>query len=236
MQSIFRRSRRATRLATGLPATLPADGLSASTLPTVAVFDFDGTLTLRDSFLPFLSAIAGRRRYLLGLIKLSPVLLGYCLKLIPNWRAKEAMLTHFLAGTSTTQLGSASERFARRGLPKLLRSEAIARLAWHQQKGHRTLIISASPEAYLRPWAELMGIDYIAGTRLESRNGYITGRILGKNCYGPEKVIRLQTILPEILSKIEQTQPCVLYAYGDSKGDRELLAIAQYPYYRKFGA
>ena len=234
MKSIFRRNRRATHLATGLLTTLPADTLPAGTLPTVAVFDFDGTLTLSDSFLPFLRAIAGRRRYLLGLIKLSPVLLGYCFKLIPNWRAKEAMLTHFLAGVSTTQLASAGERFARRGLPKLLRPEAIARLTWHQQRGHRTLIVSASPEVYLQPWAELMGIDYVAGTRLESRNGYITGRILGKNCYGPEKVARLQAILPAILPEIKQTPPCVLHAYGDSKGDRELLAIAQYPYYRKF--
>lgn len=213
-------------LATDLASDLSAD------LPAVAVFDFDGTLTRRDSFLPFLRAIAGRRRYLLGLVKLSPVLLGYCFKLIPNWRAKEAMLTHFLAGVSTTRLIAVSERFARRALPKLLRPEAIARLAWHQQKGHQTLIVSASLEAYLRPFAELMDIDYVAGTRLESRDGHITGRILGNNCYGPEKVVRLQAIFPEAL---ERTKPYVLYAYGDSKGDRELLAIAQYPYYRNFG-
>ena len=192
MKPIFRHNRRTTGLKTGLstplPAgSLPADSLLADTLPTIAVFDFDGTLTLRDSFLPFLSAIAGRRRYLLGLLKLSPVLLAYCFKLVPNWRAKEAMLSHFLAGVSTTQLISASERFARQRLPKLLRPEAIARLAWHQQKGHRTLIVSASLEAYLQPWAELMGIDYIAGTRLESRDGYITGRILGKKLLWPRK-------------------------------------------------
>ena len=205
---------------------LPAD------FPAVAVFDFDGTLTRRDSFLPFLRAIAGRRQwYLLGLLKLSPVLLGYCFKLIPNWRAKEAMLTHFLAGISTAQLTSVSECFAHRVLPKLLRPEAVARLAWHQQRGHQTLIVSASLEAYLKPFAELMDIDHVAGTRLKSRDGYITGRILGNNCYGPEKVARLQAIFPNTL---EQTRPYVLYAYGDSKGDRELLAIAQYPYYRNF--
>ncbi|MGB3296741.1 MAG: HAD family hydrolase, partial [Phormidesmis sp.] len=200
-------------------------------LPTVAVFDFDGTLTLRDSFLPFLRAIAGRQRYWLGLLKLSPVLLAYGFKRIPNWQAKEAMLIHFLSGISTARLAVVSEQFARRALPKLLRPEAIARLAWHQQQGHQTIIVSASLEAYLQPCAALMGIDQVVGTRLKSRDGYITGRMLGKNCYGPEKAVRLQAILSDLQ---QPASACRLYAYGDSRGDRELLAMANYPYYRKF--
>lgn len=194
--------------------------------PTVAVFDFDGTLTRCDSFFPFLRALVGRWRFLWGIIRLSPMLVGYSLKLIPNWRAKESMLVYFLAGRSASQLTAFSQRFADDALPQLLRPEAIERLRWHQQQGHRTIVVSASLEIYLRPWALRMDIDQVIGTQLESRHERLTGRILGKNCYGPEKVTRLQSLTG-------QSHP-VLYAYGDSRGDRELLAAAKYSYYRKF--
>lgn len=194
--------------------------------PVVAAFDFDGTLTRRDSFLPFLSAIAGRRRFILGMVYLSPVLIGYALKRISNWQAKEAVLTYFLAGMSVSQLERLSQQFAEQTLPQLLRPEAVDRLRWHQQQGHTTLLVSASLEIYLRPLAACMNIDQVIGTRLESHHDRLSGRILGKNCYGPEKVIRLQPW-------VDHTQS-VLYAYGDSRGDRDLLAIAQFPYYRKF--
>jgi phosphatidylglycerophosphatase C len=194
--------------------------------PVVAAFDFDGTLTRRDSFLPFLSAIAGRRRFILGMVYLSPVLIGYALKRIPNWQAKEAMLSYFLAGMSVSQLERLSQRFAEQTLPKLLRPEAVARLRWHQQQGHTTLLVSASLEIYLRPLAAHMNIDQVIGTRLESHAERFSGRILGKNCYGPEKSIRLQPWISHSQS--------VLYAYGDSRGDHELLAAAQFPYYRRF--
>ena len=157
---------------------------------------------------------------------MSPILAGYSLKLIPNWRAKESVLTYFLAGRSAPELAAFSQQFADDVLPRLLRPEAIERLRWHQQQGHRTIVVSASLEIYLRPWAARMGIDQIIGTRLISRSDQLTGRILGKNCYGPEKVTRLQALL-------DQLDP-VLYAYGDSRGDRELLAIARHAYYRKF--
>ncbi|MGB7088057.1 MAG: HAD-IB family hydrolase [Phormidesmis sp.] len=192
----------------------------------VAIFDFDGTLTRRDSLLPFLRAIAGQRRFVIGLVCLSPMLVRYSLKLIPNWQAKETMLTYFLAGMPAARLQSFAQHFANQTLPQLLRPEAIERLCWHQQQGHRTLIVSASPEAYLRPFADLMKIDQVIGTRLEIEQGALTGRISGKNCYGPEKVARLS-------DWIDRSQN-ILYAYGDSRGDRELLAIAQFSYYRKF--
>ncbi|MGP1381921.1 MAG: HAD-IB family hydrolase [Thainema sp.] len=206
-----------------IPPSIP----SSIDSPVIAVFDFDGTLTHRDSLLPFLQMLTGRWRFTWGLLVLSPMLAGYALKLIPNWRAKERLLTYFLAGISTAQLEYLGQQFAEQVLPNLLRTEAVQRLIWHQQQGHQTLIVSASLEAYLQPLAQQLGIDQVIGTRLESRNGYLTGRMLGKNCYGSEKVARLEALLGP-------TQQYVIHAYGDSKGDRELLAIAQHPYYRKF--
>jgi hypothetical protein len=196
-------------------------------LSTVAVFDFDGTLTHRDSFFPFLRFLSGQWQFTWGLLMMSPVLLGYALKLIPNWRAKETLLIHFLANKELSWLTQTSERFAHEIIPNLLRSEAIECLKWHQEQGHKTILISASLEIYLLPWAKKMGFQQVIGTQLDLRNNCCTGRISGKNCYGAEKVRRLESHLGDLGEYL-------IYAYGDSRGDLQLLNVSDYPYYKTF--
>ena len=198
-----------------------------STLPTIAVFDFDGTLTRQDSLFPFLRMAVGQWRFWLGIGRMLPILIRYILKLIPNWQAKERLFIYFLAGQSERELCQIGQRFALKRLPALLRPEAVRRLRWHQTQGHQVVLVSASLEAYLSPWARLMGIDQVIGTRLKTHSGQLTGRLLGKNCFGQEKVERLKTVLGDL------GQYCI-YAYGDSRGDKELLAIATFPYFRTF--
>lgn len=196
-------------------------------LRTVAVFDFDGTLTRRDSLFPFLRMVGGMFRYWWGLLLLSPTLMRYALHLTPNWKAKEAVLTYFLSGLKSEKLHQLGQRFAVQQIPKLIRPEALQRLRWHQEQGHQTILVSSSLEVYLSPWAEMMGLSQVIGTQLVSESGRLTGRILGKNCYGREKVNRLTALLGDL-------KGYCLYAYGDSPGDRELLDCVDYPYYRKF--
>ena len=193
----------------------------------VAVFDFDGTLTYRDSLFPFLRMAVGGLKFYWGLLVLSPILIGYALGLVPNWQAKQTVLTYFLADLTAEKLHQLGQRFALEELPKLLRREALQRLKWHQQQGHQTVIVSASLEAYLLPWAQTMSFDQVIGTQLEVHNGRLTGRIWGRNCYGLEKVERLKALLGNL------DRYC-LYAYGDSRGDREILDASHYPYYRSF--
>ena len=204
-----------------------SSSLQSQSMIVVAAFDFDGTLTCRDSLLPFLRMAVGSLRFFWGLLILSPILAGYALHLVPNWRAKEAVLTHYLAGFTEEQLQQLGRRFASQKIPELLRPEAVQRLSWHQEQGHQTVLISASLETYLLPWAKIMGFDQATGTQLEVQNGFLTGRILGKNCYGSEKVERLKALLGDL------DRYC-LYVYGDSQGDREILDASQYPYYRSF--
>lgn len=203
------------------PTTKPAK------LPVVAVFDFDGTLTKRDSLLPFLRMTVGSWKFWWGLLVMSPVLMAYALKLIPNWQAKESVLIYFLEGLTEEKLKRLGQRFAIQKLPQLLRPKALQRLRWHQEQGHKTVLVSASLEAYLLPWAEAMGFDRAIGTRLEVCNKLLKGSILGKNCYGQEKVERLRDLLGDL------NQYCI-YAYGDSRGDKELLAASTFPYYKDF--
>ncbi|MCU0783482.1 MAG: HAD-IB family hydrolase [Verrucomicrobia bacterium] len=184
-------------------------------------------MTTGDSLGVFLREVTSTARYFLGLIILSPRLLQYALGLIPDWQVKELVLTHFLGGWCEERLRAAAEKFAADELPKLVKPAALERLRWHQQQKHRTILISGSPALYLGPWAAAAGFDDVSATHLAFERGKITGRILGKNCVGPEKVERLVKLLGD-LSRY------YIYAYGDSRGDKELLARANRAYYRPF--
>jgi len=195
--------------------------------PIVAAFDFDGTLTRRETLLPFLLHTLGAAAVARHSLVLSPTLAGYGLGLIRNDVAKERVFIQCLRGMEIDALREAGERFAVQALPGLLRHEAMQRFEWHKRHGHRCVVISASLELYLQPWAIKAGFDDVIATQLETRNdGRVTGKLSGANCYGIEKVRRLETLLGERAGY-------GLYAYGDSKGDKELLSFADHPYYRQ---
>lgn len=195
--------------------------------PTIAAFDFDGTLTWCDTLLPFLRRAVGRTAFWRGLTLLMPILIDFRRGRISNTETKETVISHFLDGMDVSRLRDVAHGFAADGIPPLLRSRALATLAWHQDQGHRIILISASPEIYLRAWAETRGIDAVIGTRLARVDGRVTGRLDGANCYGAEKVRRLREVAGDLTG-------VRVYAYGDSAGDRELLATATESRYRAF--
>ena len=199
-----------------------------SAKPVVAAFDFDGTLTRRDTLFPFLLHVAGPTKFSFKVMMLLPTLTGYALGLIRNDIAKVKVLRCFLANMEMATLRQHALQFAEHKLPALLRQEAMQRLAWHRQQGHRCVVVSASLELYLRPWASKAGFNDIIGSRLEELDGGRTsGNLLGENCFGPEKLRRLEALLGS-------RDGYTLYAYGDSRGDKELLSAADFPFYKKF--
>ncbi len=121
--------------------------------PVVAAFDFDGTLTRRDTLLPFLRYLLGDAQVVRHALMLSPTLAGYGLGLVSNSIAKERVFVQCLSGMRTDVLQREGERFASYVLPGLLRHETLQRLEWHRQQGHRCVVISASLDIYVRPWA-----------------------------------------------------------------------------------
>jgi HAD superfamily hydrolase (TIGR01490 family) len=160
-------------------------------------------------------------------IVMSPTLVGYALGLIANGDAKERVLVRCFAGMRMDELQHDGERFASYVLPGLLSHEAMQRLEWHQQQGHRCVVISASLELYVRPWAIKAGFDDVIATRMEMReDGCVTGKLSGENCFGVEKVRRLE-------ANMGMRNDYTLYAYGDSRGDKELLSVADFAYYRQ---
>jgi phosphatidylglycerophosphatase C len=191
----------------------------------VAAFDFDGTITTSDSFRAFMLDAAGHGRFALAVLRCLPWLVGVA----PGWsergRTKARFLYAALGPVRHEVLDAAAQRFVERRLPALLRPEMLARVREHQALGHEVVLVSASPSLYLRKWAATVGIQTVLASELEWRDGVYTGRLAGRNCWGPEKVARLRAWWGE-------REPTTLYAYGDSRGDREMAARANYAWIR----
>ena len=194
---------------------------------TVVAFDFDGTLTYCDTLLPFLRHAAGRARFWIGIARLTPTLVFLKAGFVSNEVAKERVLQHFLSGWSRERLTHTAHDFAQRGLPQLIDPKALERLTAHVADGDRVVIVTASPEAVVAPWAATVGIREVVGTRLAEHNGLLTGALEGRNCHGTEKMARL-TLHVGALTGVR------LVAYGDSAGDRALLAAAHQGHFRAF--
>jgi len=192
----------------------------------LVLFDFDGTLTTGDSFIAFLRRTNTSLKFFWGLIVLSPVLLLYKLHILPNWKAKQLVISFFYKGVSEKCFSQACKTFSEINIPPTLKKNAIKKLYEHLLKGHRVVIVSASLEYYLLDWCKSIGADLIA-TRLEIRDGKITGNFSGNNCYGKEKAIRIKEKYS--LDSFEK-----IIAYGDSIGDKEMLELADEKYYRTF--
>ena len=186
---------------------------------TVVAFDLDGTLTRGDTLLPFLRRARGRTRttgaVLVRSLDITRALVFAC----HRQRAKEALLGRLLTGQEVTALQETATLFAEEVVEHRLRPAALERAQAHRRAGHELVIVSASPALYVEPIGRLLGFDAVLATRLEAGpDGRLTGRIEELNCRGPEKVARLE--------EWAVGGPVVLYAYGDSSGDRELLAGA----------
>jgi HAD superfamily hydrolase (TIGR01490 family) len=194
--------------------------------PGIAFFDFDGTITNRDSFLDFVRFLVGTPRFLLGMATAIPYLFTYSLGRISHEELKNRVYSRFFKGRSRAELERAARVYSKRKLPRLLRPAALQKIHWHQQQGHRVVVVSASADLWLQPFADRYRLELIA-TRLEVRNGRLSGRMLGPNCKGPQKVIRIREKYN--LDRYEK-----VYAYGDSRGDREMLQLAGYREFKPF--
>ena len=192
----------------------------------IVFFDFDGTITTDDSLLNFIRFVVGDRRFLLGLVVLSPMLVLYKLKLIPNYKAKQYMLSWFFKGMSKDAFLKVANEYSLVHIDKILRPKAIEKINWHKNQGHKVVVVSASIECWLRPWCEKNGLELIA-TKLEIKDDIVTGKLLSKNCYGVEKVNRIKEIYN--LKDFEY-----IYSYGDSSGDKQMLELAHEKFYKPF--
>jgi len=195
---------------------------------TVAAFDFDGTLTHHDTLVPFISFLNGPAETMGSIVLALPNLFACLFNNRYRQIAKEAILKTNISGMTDEALRKQGESFALGPLQNKIRPEGLKKLQWHKQQGHRCILISANLDVYLEPWAMNAGFHDLICSKLEvDKNGKFTGKLIGLNCWGPEKSRRL-------LQLLGPKENYKLYVYGDSRGDRDLLELADYPFYRRF--
>lgn len=192
----------------------------------IVAFDFDGTLTIRDSFTAFLRWRAGPGGWALGLVKMAPALAGYA-RDRDRGRIKAASVREFLLGVDRPTLEAEAERFAEQVWAGFMRPDALA--CWREwgERGAHRVIVTASPETTVAPFARRLGADALLGTRLVfDGDDRVTGAFAGENCRGEEKVRRLRAAYGDDLD--------LAAAYGDTSGDAEMIAIAREKGFRVF--
>lgn len=193
--------------------------------PLVA-FDFDGTLTWRDSFLAFLIWRFGRARYSLGMARLAGAAMGFA-RDRDRGRLKVATVREFLAGQAQADLVAQADAFAASHARRLFRPDAIRCWKQWQKQGARLVVVTASPDLLVAPFARGLGAESVIGTRLAfNADDIATGDLDGPNCRGPEKVTRLQAAFGNDV-RLDA-------AYGDSDGDKQMLTLADEPGMRLF--
>lgn len=192
----------------------------------VVAFDFDGTLTVRDSFMAFLRWRAGPWRYALGMARLAPAALAYLFHR-NRGRLKAAAVREFLKGAPREKLEEDARRFAQDTSTELLRPDALR--VWREWRSReaKMVIVTASPDVLVAPFARGLAAHQLIATKLAfDETGRVAGGFDGANCRGREKVRRLNEEFGAALR--------LKAAYGDTSGDREMLAIADEKGYRVF--
>lgn len=193
----------------------------------VAVFDVDGTLLRGDCLWLAARRSKGLPGQLLAALACLPWLIGWQLRLVTTGRFKQQAIAAYGICEAVNRAEAAGQPdWLLSELQADLRPEALQRLRWHQQRGDRVLLCSASPRLLLQPLANWLGVELLC-TELEQHQGRWQPKLRSPNCKGPEKVWRL-----------EQHLGCLdgltMEAYGDSKGDREMLRAASIAHYRNF--
>lgn len=189
---------------------------------SLVFFDFDGTLTWTDTFIPYcLVALVHRPRRVLVVKPLLIECLDFCKGKRHRQELKEAVASAFLEGARRQQVERWNRIFMRFVLPWIRRNKIVRKLRQHQQAGDRVYLVSASPDIYLDAVARQWGLDGVISTTLQWRNERLTGKILGKNCRGEEKLRRIRAAFSE-------SDLAGSFGYGNSDGDRELLGLVSF--------
>ena len=195
------------------------------------IFDFDGTVTDTDTLLAFIKYACGTARFIKVFAMYSPLLVLMKLHLYPNYKAKERIFCRLFRGMTEPHFNALCASFAANS-QHILRPKAVAMIKECTAKGEQVCIVSASIDNWVRPFFDDIAPKsqppiIVMGTQPEVKEGILTGRFLTRNCYGAEKVRRVQAVFKD-------RAKYYITAFGDSRGDKELLDYADEGHYRPF--
>jgi phosphatidylglycerophosphatase C len=201
--------------------------MKSNLLNKIIVFDFDGTITTKDTFRLFLFYHSGIMKWTINMLSLTPHFLFYLLRIIDRNQIKAKVVMQFFKDTPKSKLNQDANNFAKEVIPKYIRKDAQKYLDSLKGGNEKIILCSASLSIYLKAWAASQGIVYVFGTELEQNDKNYTGKIEGENVWGQGKVNRIN-------SELLKYEFIITEAYGDSRGDTEMLALAEKPFFKPF--
>jgi phosphatidylglycerophosphatase C len=188
---------------------------------SLTFFDFDGTLTRRDSILPFGLCLArANPNKRLRTAHFALLMIGLKSRMLSNHQFKERFCRSFLTGESEKDIDDLARMFTVRYLEGILNRPVVETLRSHQQKGDEVYLVSSNFTFLLRPLQQTWNSSGVIATDLEIKSGRFTGRIIGRSCHGPEKLSRVLAVFGS--KRVKEAT-----AYGDSRSDRHLLAFVK---------
>jgi len=190
----------------------------------IALFDFDGTITNEDAFTKFIFYATPKYRLITGMILLSPVILLHKVGLFPAAKIRPLIAKFAFWNRCEKQVFELGEKFALEYLPSVLRQTAMEQIHWHKTRGDKIVVVSASLNPYLYFWCKKHHVELIC-SELESKNTVLTGNYVHGDCGGNNKVTFIK-------HRIDLSQFDSVFAYGDTKEDLPMLALAQTKYYQ----
>lgn len=193
-------------------------------MPDIAFFDFDGTMTSADTFSPFIFQAIPSKRLRLGKVLLAPLIIGYKLGLVSGTRLRTNIIAYGLKNCPADPVFKLGLKFSQSFIPNVIRPEAMQQIQWHLDRGDQVVVVSASMDAYLRPWCDLHGVDLIC-SELEVKDQLLTGRYINLDCSGKLKKQR-------ILARYTLSTFSEIYAYGDTVEDLDMLSLASHQYFQ----
>ena len=190
----------------------------------LALFDFDGTITHKETFAPFLRFAIPRHRRLLGSGLFPPLVIGYRLGMVSGVHIRSRLVDFGFRGLAAEKIAAAGRCFAEEVVPKIVRPAALERIHWHKAQGDRIIVVSGALDVYLSPWCKQHGLELLCSS-LDVEGGVLTGRYRGLQCVKTEKCRRVRE-----LCALEDFP--TVYAYGDTAEDLDMLAMAHKKFYR----
>ncbi len=192
----------------------------------IAFFDFDGTITTKDTLLEVIKHQKGKVLFYTGFLLNAPTLVGLKLKMVSNQKAKERMLRYFFSGMNIAAFQQACNKFVDEVLPAMIRMDAIEEIQKLKTEGFEVVVVSASPTNWIQKWTDANGLGLIA-TNLQYIGETLSGYIDGVNNNAEEKVARIKAVYN--LAEYGE-----IYCYGDSSGDKPMLALGTKAFYKPF--
>jgi phosphatidylglycerophosphatase C len=192
----------------------------------IAFFDFDGTITTKDTLLEVIKFQKGKVGFYTGILLNAPFLIGLKMKLVSNQAAKERMLCYFFKGADLKSFQLGCNEFIDNALPVMIRPGALDEIEKLKAHGFKIVVVSASPVNWIKKWSDAAGLGLIA-TKLQTVNGALTGYIDGINNNSEEKALRIKAAFD--LQEYDE-----IYCYGDSGGDKAMLALGTKTFYKPF--